>query len=303
MNDLRGKINSGLLCTGTYAGNLALWNTLALNSDVDNVAAYALVGFIGSGYLLTKKFLEPSVNWLCNKKPGEKKNVGTSVLAGIVTLAMMNVAGVGCENKAYASIEFRPSRIESKGTSLEDNLSLDDFIDTTSLMVNTENSDLNLGHKNNSSVSNISSEYRALLNTISWAEGNTDYNTLFGGKKFNDFSSHPNQKITKWGYTSSAAGKYQFTHRTFKHLRDKRDLFQDGFTPEAQDEAALYLIKKKVDGALLNAAIKTGNFKRVWDKLSRTWASLPTKQGESYYGQGSKSRVKLKDRFMSFYKD
>ena len=55
MNNLRGKINSALLCTGTYAGNLAFWNSLALNSELENVAAYATVGFLGSSYYLTKK--------------------------------------------------------------------------------------------------------------------------------------------------------------------------------------------------------------------------------------------------------
>ena len=44
----------------------------------------------------------------------------------------------------------------------------------------------------------ISSEYRALLETISWAEGKTDYDTLYGGDKFTNFSTHPNKKIKRW---------------------------------------------------------------------------------------------------------
>ena len=107
MNNLRSKINSALLCTGTYAGNLALWNSLALNGDTENAVAYAAAGFIGSSYLLTKKFLMPSMNWLYNKEPGTKKNIGTSVLTGLTTLAIMNMAGISCERKAYASSEFR----------------------------------------------------------------------------------------------------------------------------------------------------------------------------------------------------
>ncbi len=305
MNNLRSKINSALLCTGTYAGNLALWNSLALNGDTENAVAYAAAGFIGSSYLLTKKFLMPSMNWLYNKEPGTKKNIGTSVLTGLTTLAIMNMAGISCERKAYASSEFRiPIEKKIKPINLNEQTEEKNLENLVNIRVEFETEDIReiFDIETENYEQKISSEYRALLETISWAEGKTDYDTLYGGNKFTNFSTHPNQKIKRWGLTSSAAGKYQFTHRTFKYLRDERDLFQDGFTPEAQDEAALYLIKKRgVDEKSLDLAIQTGNFNHIWDKLARTWASLPTKEGGSFYGQGSKSKKKLKEKFMEFY--
>ena len=52
---------------------------------------------------------------------------------------------------------------------------------------------------------------RALLNTISYAEGTSGpdgYHTMFGGGKFDDLSRHPDRVIDGGRYRSAAAGRY-----------------------------------------------------------------------------------------------
>src|SRR3989344_5181513 len=84
----------------------------------------------------------------------------------------------------------------------------------------------------------MSPEYRALLNTIAWAEG-TDchYNMMAGRMLFTDYSAHPIEtgEMPKTGtpfrvrwrtlYTT-AAGRYQFLHRTYRTLKNEAGLFQ-----------------------------------------------------------------------------
>ena len=146
----------------------------------------------------------------------------------------------------------------------------------------------------------ISPEYKALLDTIAWAEG-ADYNVMYGGGKFNSFKRHPNRKIRKWGLVSSAAGRYQFMPKTYRRLK-RRGLFKTGFNPEEQDRAALYLAKERgVNKWRLNWAIKRGDFGHVWNRLAPEWASLPTYEGKSYHDQGCKSKRALKRKFFEFY--
>ena len=139
----------------------------------------------------------------------------------------------------------------------------------------------------------LSTEYRALLDTIAWAEG-TDchYNMMVGRMLFTDYSSHPletgempakgipftmrGRKYWKVLY-STAAGRYQFLYRTYLVLKNEAGLFQTGFNPEEQDKAGQYLIKDKqgVTEELLRSAMETRNFIEIWNQLSWQWASLP----------------------------
>lgn len=147
----------------------------------------------------------------------------------------------------------------------------------------------------------ITTEYRALLDTIAWAEG-TDchYNMMVGRMLFKDYSSHPietgempakgvpfkTQGRNYWRIMySTAAGRYQFLHRTYKALT-KEGFFQNGFSPEEQDRAAIYLIQKnEITQEILYEAVQEKNvvqqqkdFIEIWHKLSGTWASLPYKK-------------------------
>lgn len=132
-------------------------------------------------------------------------------------------------------------------------------------------------------------EVRSLLNTIRYAEGTpgeSGYQTMFGGSKFDTSKGwrHPDKAITGGGYTSTAAGAYQFLTPTWQSTAKALGL--PGFDPKSQDLAALYLIDKK-RGAL-DPFLKGEKFGTVLNKLAPEWASLPTSSGRSYYGQPSK---------------
>ena len=153
-----------------------------------------------------------------------------------------------------------------------------------------------------------SSEMKALLDAIAWAEG-ANYNTMFGGKTFSDFSSHPvyTGEMPSGGFpfsggTSTAAGRYQFLKKTYDSLKNK-GFFKTGFTPEEQDKAAINLITstRKLTEEQLKQAVETNNLRPVWDKLEQEWASIPTSSGKSYYGQPAKSEKDLNSVYYQCY--
>ena len=141
-------------------------------------------------------------------------------------------------------------------------------------------------------------EVRSLLSTIRYAEGtpgDAGYQTMFGGSKFDTSKGwqHPNKAISSGGYTSTAAGAYQFLQPTWQGTAKALGLTQ--FDPKSQDLAALYLIDKK-RGAL-EPFLKGEKFGTVINKLAPEWAALPTSSGGSYYGQPSK---KLSDLYQYY---
>lgn len=136
---------------------------------------------------------------------------------------------------------------------------------------------------------------RALLNTIRFAEGTwldgdpSGYRVMFGGGKTSSLSHHPDTVVSSGSYKSAAAGAYQFMPGTWGPLQQRLGL--KDFGPAAQDTAALALLERRGARGLIN---KEGFTPDVAAKLSPEWASFPTKQGKSYYGQPVKSYEELK---------
>jgi muramidase (phage lysozyme) len=91
---------------------------------------------------------------------------------------------------------------------------------------------------------------------------------------------HPNQPITSGRYTSTAAGAYQFLTSTWNGAA--RELRLQNFGPEAQDQAALYLVESRGVLALFD---REGLTARVLARLAPEWASLPNLAGRSHYSQ------------------
>lgn len=119
---------------------------------------------------------------------------------------------------------------------------------------------------------------RAFLQVIRRGEGTlgTDgYRTLFGGGKFSDMSDHPRIKVSKSGYTSTAAGAYQFLASTWDET--KRLMGLPDFSPASQDRGAVGRIAAR--GALDD--VKAGRLDAAIRKCAKEWASLPY----SPYGQ------------------
>lgn len=123
----------------------------------------------------------------------------------------------------------------------------------------------------------------AFLRVIREGESSHDdlaYRTLYGGDLFDDFSRHPNTVVTAGGYTSTAAGAYQFLYRTWSGLG------LPDFTPANQDKGAVMLIERR--GALQD--VEAGRFEQAIQKCNKEWASLPG----SPYGQKTMSMEQAK---------
>lgn len=119
---------------------------------------------------------------------------------------------------------------------------------------------------------------QAILRVIRRGEGTADdmgYRRMFGGKLFDSYADHPRIVVKSSGYTSSAAGAYQFIITSWDET--KRIMKLTDFTPRSQDLAALGRIVAR--GAL--ADVKEGRFDMAVKKIAREWASLPG----SPYGQ------------------
>ena len=139
--------------------------------------------------------------------------------------------------------------------------------------------------------------WNPLSSVIRYGEGTTGdrgYTTQFTGTQFSDMSKHPAQLRSGGGYTSDAAGAYQFLSTTYKGAKDALGL--KDFSPESQEKAGRYLTQQR--GVNPDQIIQTKDeFKGVMDKLAPEWASLPYSgvspggygKGSSYYGQGGKN--------------
>lgn len=135
---------------------------------------------------------------------------------------------------------------------------------------------------------------KAALDTIAKSEGvKYGYFTLYGNTKISTLKEHPNKQISKWGITSTAAGRYQFLYKTWVAIAKKLKL--DSFSPENQDIAALYLIDEK--GALPD--LMKGDVLTAFFKIRKIWASLPA----AGYGQGERSEDYIKQWFEYYLKN
>ncbi len=160
----------------------------------------------------------------------------------------------------------------------------------------------------------MSPEEKALKDTIAFAEGtyapDGGYNIMFGGKRFNNFDSHPRVSTPFAQGESDAAGRYQFLSTTFEEQANQLGL--KDFSPYSQEVAARALIQRRgVDPNVDYSAPEL--FPNMTDKLAPEWASFPYQgvspkgygRGSSYYGQGGKSVEELRPFYierLKFYR-
>lgn len=126
-------------------------------------------------------------------------------------------------------------------------------------------------------------EARALLDVIASDEA-PDYNTMYGGRKFENMSQHPGiytdiKSGPNAGRKSSAAGRYQFLKSTWDNQAAKLGL--NDFSPESQDLAAWDLASStyaRKTGRDLLGDLRSGDPRyagRISSALSSIWTSLP----------------------------
>lgn len=124
----------------------------------------------------------------------------------------------------------------------------------------------------------------AWARAVRFAEGTAGprgYNTMFTGRQFSSFADHPRRLQSGGGYTSDAAGAYQFLSTTWDSTR--RALGLQDFSPASQDRGFAYLAARRG----VNVFSDPFTPQNV-AKLAPEWASLPTLSGGSFYGQPSK---------------
>lgn len=151
-------------------------------------------------------------------------------------------------------------------------------------------------------------EVQALLRTLRVAEGTikskNSYDTVYGGKMIpirqmtvkELIDTQMSDKLPKrlgggsapWPKGSVASGAYQFMPHTLKELIKRKVLKpSDVMTPDTQDRAAWALAKNR--GITLKELKKEGLSRNVMNKIAPEWASIPTKEGKSYYSQPVKA--------------
>lgn len=134
-------------------------------------------------------------------------------------------------------------------------------------------------------VSDIPESGRRLLDAIAGGEAQ-DYNTIYGGRKFNDFADHPRIDVPirsgpNVGKTSSAAGRYQFLGSTWDEVAQEAGL--PDFSPDSQDQGAWHLAQKTYrarTGRDLTPDLEASQgdpqgMSRIGRQLAGVWTSLP----------------------------
>lgn len=149
-------------------------------------------------------------------------------------------------------------------------------------------------------VGPLNVEQRALLDTISFAEGTWDdtnkqtkYNIAFGGGSFDNNLPHPDRVIKSSRVSSAAHGAYQFMPATWRGANDGQNL---PMTAANQNAAAIKLAKAR-------GYDFSKPFNSQAHLLAGEWASFPTAQGRSQYNldDGTPQPSKALDVLTDFY--
>jgi muramidase (phage lysozyme) len=139
----------------------------------------------------------------------------------------------------------------------------------------------------------VPSKHRAMLDTIAFTEGTAGscgqdgYNTGFAYNCFASCNRHPAKVWRASGYSSSAAGRYQFLTSTWNGLG------YSSFSPKNQDLGAMKLVARRGVTLPTSRALTATEFTNAMKKLSYEWASLPY----SPYGQPRKSLSQTRAKY------
>jgi len=120
----------------------------------------------------------------------------------------------------------------------------------------------------------------AFMDMLAFAEGTDNgrqktndhgYDVQVGGNLLTDYATHPREPVylPRYGITSTAAGRYQFTAHTWDEMAARLAL--PDFGPVSQDRACVQLLRRC--GAY--PLIRAGQFDDAVHMARKTWASLP----------------------------
>lgn len=136
----------------------------------------------------------------------------------------------------------------------------------------------------------------AMLDLVAFAEGtDSNYNVIYTGVKFTDYSKHPARVMCSAGVCSDAAGRYQFLSTTWAPLQKKLNL--PDFSPASQDKAAIQLMK---DGGCYGAAVR-GDVADFADRCWGQWASFQSATGQKLDARQQSHPIdKLQAKYQEF---
>ena len=242
---------------------------------------------------------------------GAKRKAGALATAGKMFSTAGSFAGekrkkreVGSEDSWY---DERIQQLENSAAELREKIKNNGSTETTDTAISTGNTGGNAPGKVTNTTTTTSGQssgsdgWNRMSRVIRFAEGTSGdrgYNTQFTGRQFDDLSRHPRQLNSSNGYTSDAAGAYQFLSTTWDRAKNALNL--PDFSASSQEKAGRYLTEQR--GVNPDAVIQTKEeFKAAMDKLAPEWASLPYSgvspqgygRGSSYYGQGGKKLDEL----------
>ena len=240
-----------------------------------------------------------------------KRKAGALATAGKMFSTAGSFAGekrkkreVGSEDSWY---DERIQQLENSAAELREKIKNNGSTETTDTAISTGNTGGNAPGKVTNTTTTTSGQssgsdgWNRMSRVIRFAEGTSGdrgYNTQFTGRQFDDLSRHPRQLNSSNGYTSDAAGAYQFLSTTWDRAKNALNL--PDFSASSQEKAGRYLTEQR--GVNPDAVIQTKEeFKAAMDKLAPEWASLPYSgvspegygRGSSYYGQGGKKLDEL----------
>jgi len=146
-----------------------------------------------------------------------------------------------------------------------------------------------------------------LLEYIGKKESNGNYNILVGGKTESNLTNMTIAEVLEYqrgmrqrGHESTAVGKYQIIKGTLESLiKEGYASPSDKFNASIQDRLATGLLKRRGLEKYQSGKLSKDQFA---DNLSKEWASLPYRTGESYYaGVGSNKSSGSRDQFMTAF--
>lgn len=144
---------------------------------------------------------------------------------------------------------------------------------------------------------------KPLLDFIASLESNSNYNAVFGNanstQELSDYTLtevHDAQLAHGKLTGSSAFGRYQIIRKTLLGLRTRLGLLRsEKFTHELQDRLAQSLLIARGLRRWQRGEISDDAF---MDALSKEWASLPYRNGRSYYdGDGLNHALATRSEF------
>jgi muramidase (phage lysozyme) len=146
-----------------------------------------------------------------------------------------------------------------------------------------------------------------LLEYIGKKESNGNYNILVGGKTEPNLTNMTIAEVLEYqrgmrqrGHESTAVGKYQIIKGTLESLiKEGYASPSDRFNASIQDILATGLLKRRGLEKYQSGKLSKDQFA---DNLSKEWASLPYRTGQSYYaGVGSNKSSGSRDQFMTAF--